>query len=40
MDEITFLETFNLTTEELVEMFHDRIESKYDDLLEEYDDDE
>lgn len=38
VDEITFLEIFNLSTEELVEMFHDKIEEKYEELLKEYDD--
>ena len=37
VEETLFLEMFNISTDELVERFADKIEEKYDSLLEEYD---
>jgi len=36
VDEITLLEMFNISSEELVDRFEDKVEIKYDELLEEY----
>lgn len=37
LDEISLLELLDITSEEIVEMFIDRIEDNYDRLLEEVD---
>jgi len=39
-DEISLLELLNITSEELVERFYDKIEDRYDELVEEFPDDE
>jgi len=39
-DEISLLEFLNITSEELVERFYDKIEDRYDELVEEFPDDE
>jgi hypothetical protein len=36
IEETTFLEMFDISTEELVERFSDKIEDKYDELIKEY----
>lgn len=35
LDELSLLELLNVTSEEIVELFEDRIEDNYDTLLEE-----
>ena len=35
-EETVFLELFNISTDELVERFADKIEDRYDELLEDY----
>ena len=35
-EETAFLELFNISTDELVERFADKIEDRYDELLEDY----
>lgn len=40
VDEITLLEMFNISSEELVERFEDKIEEKYDQLIKDYGNDE
>ena len=37
MDELSLLELLDVTSEELVEMFIDRIENNYDQLMDEVD---
>lgn len=37
-DEVSLLETLQITADDLVNRFMDRIEEKYDELLEELDD--
>ena len=36
-DEVTLLETLNISAEDLVNAFSDKIEDKYDKLIKEYD---
>lgn len=36
VDEITLLEMFQISSEDIVERFEDKIEEKYDALIEEY----
>ena len=38
LDEISLLEILNITTEELVDRFEDRIEAMFDQLVDELDD--
>ena len=38
LDEISLLEILNITTEELVDRFEDRIEAMFDQLVDEIDD--
>lgn len=40
LDEISLLEILNITTEELVDRFEDRIEAMFDQLVDEIDDTE
>ena len=40
VEETLFLEMFNISTDELVDRFSDKIEEKYDTLMEEYGNDE
>ena len=40
LDEISLLEILNITTEELVDRFEDRIEAMFDQLVDELDDTE
>lgn len=40
VDEITLMERLEISSEDLVERFVDRIEDRYDELLQEYDDTE
>jgi hypothetical protein len=40
VDEITLLELLDINAEELVARFMDKLEGKYDTLLEEYDNEE
>ena len=40
LDEISLLEILNITAEELVDRFEDRIEAMFDDLVDELDDTE
>jgi hypothetical protein len=40
VDEITLIEILNLTTEDIVEAFSDKIEEQYEKLQKEYDDTE
>ena len=37
LDELSLLELLNITSEEIVEMFIDRIENNYDQLMDEVD---
>ena len=39
MDEVTFLDLLEISTEDLVNVFQDKIEDRYDILIEEVDDD-
>lgn len=36
VDEITLLEMFDISSEDIIERFEDKIEAKYEVLLEEY----
>ena len=36
VDEITLLEMFDISSEDIVERFEDKIEEKYEQLLEDY----
>ena len=38
LDEISLLEVLNITAEDLVDRFEDRIEAMFDDLVDELDD--
>jgi hypothetical protein len=38
LDEISLLEILNITAEDLVDRFEDRIEAMFDDLVDELDD--
>ena len=40
LDEISLLEILNITAEDLVDRFEDRIEAMFDDLVDELDDTE
>jgi hypothetical protein len=40
VDEITILELLDINAEELVARFMDKLEGQYDNLIEEYDDEE
>jgi hypothetical protein len=40
VDEITLLELLDINAEELVARFMDKLEGQYDNLIEEYDDEE
>jgi hypothetical protein len=40
VDEITILELLDINAEELVSRFMDKLEGQYDNLIEEYDDEE
>lgn len=36
IEETVFLEMFNISTDELVERFEDKIEDRYDELMKEF----
>lgn len=36
IDEITLLEMFEISSEDIIECFNDRIENKYQELIEDY----
>lgn len=40
LDEISILELLNISAEELVEKFQDEIEERYDNLIEQFEDED
>lgn len=40
IDEISILEILNITTEDLIDNFGDKIEQKYDDLIKDFNDED
>lgn len=40
LDEISVLELLNISTEELIEKFQDEIEERYDNLTEQFEDED
>lgn len=40
LDEISILEILNISSEDLIDKYQDEIESRFDDLLEKFDDED